>query len=84
MGNLPWANVTQLAYRALIENDQIFSSERDMRVRRAGNRAACLLSVFTTRRLVVPQSGHWIEGTPRFILSARHGGLEEDVRAEIG
>ena len=35
-------SVTQLAYRALIENDQIFSSGRDMRVRRAGNRAACL------------------------------------------
>ena len=40
--------------------------------------------MFTTRRLVVPQSGHWIEGTPRFILSARHGGPVWEARTEIG
>ena len=41
-----------------------------MRVRRVIITWRAFLSVFLIGLLAVPHSKHWIEGTPRFILSA--------------
>ena len=64
-------SVRNLAYLALRENDQ--SSERAGYVRCATwvIHVACLLFVFSQRRLAVPQSEHRCEGTPLFFSAPR-------------
>ena len=61
--------VRNLAYLALIENDQSSVESRICEVRYVCSitRGVSSIRVFSTRRVVVPRSEHRCEGTPLFL-----------------
>ena len=61
-------SVRNLAYLALIENDQSSVESRICEMRYVSNHVACLLFFVFLRRLVVPRTEHRCEGTPLSFL----------------
>ena len=73
-------SVRNLAYLALIENDQSSVRSRICEMRCVIFTWRVFYSVFLTRRLVVPRSEHQCEGTPFFFLRRVVGALVNGAR----